>query len=78
MMFKALLLQSGFNLSDPQLEKQLARDLLFHQFVDLDVSESVPDHTTFWWLQQKLVKGALLDQLLVEINGQLSSQDLYI
>ncbi len=27
MMFKALLLQSGYGLSDPKLEKQLARDL---------------------------------------------------
>jgi IS5 family transposase len=29
MMFKALLLQSWYALSDPALEKQLARDLLF-------------------------------------------------
>jgi len=33
MMFKALLLQSWYKLSDPQLEKQLARDLLFRRFV---------------------------------------------
>ena len=78
MMFKALLLQSWYNLSDPQLEKQLARDLLFRRFVDLDISESVPDHSTFWRFRQKLEKEALLGQLLVEINGQLSSQGLYI
>jgi len=29
MVFKALLLQSWYGLSDPALEKQLARDLLF-------------------------------------------------
>ena len=33
MMFKALLLPSWYKLSDPQLEKQLARDLLFRRFV---------------------------------------------
>jgi IS5 family transposase len=32
MMFKALLLQSWYNLSDPGLEKQLVRDLLFREF----------------------------------------------
>ena len=48
LMFKALLLQSWYNLSDPKLEKQLARDLLFRRFVELDLSESVPDHSTFW------------------------------
>ena len=31
MMFKALLLQSWYALSDPALEKQLARDLLFRR-----------------------------------------------
>ena len=39
LMLKALLLQSWYNLSDPQLEKQLARDLLFRRFVELDLSE---------------------------------------
>ena len=33
MMLKALLLQSWYKLSDPALEKQLARDLLFRRFV---------------------------------------------
>ncbi|MBN4082008.1 transposase, partial [Beggiatoa alba] len=58
-MFKALLLQSGYGLSDPGLEKQLARDLLFRRFVGLDISESVPDHSTFWRFRQKLEKVAL-------------------
>ena len=48
MMFKALLLQAWYGLSDPGLEKQLARDLLFRRFIDLSLSESVPDHSTFW------------------------------
>jgi IS5 family transposase len=51
MMFKALLLQSWYGLSDPALEKQLARDLLFRRFVDLSLSESVPDHSIFCALE---------------------------
>ncbi len=46
MMFKALLLQSWYALSDPALEKQLARDLLFRRFIGLSISESVSDHST--------------------------------
>ena len=46
MMFKAMLLQSWYNLSDPQLEKHLARDLWFRRFVGLSLSDSVPDHST--------------------------------
>ena len=78
MMFKALLLQSWYDLSDPQLEKQLARDLLFRRFTDLDISESVPDHSSFWRFRQRLEQDSLLDELLVEINQQLSEQGLYI
>jgi IS5 family transposase len=78
MMFKALLLQSWYTLSDPKLEKQLARDLLFRRFVGLDIAESVPDHSTFWRFRQILEKKQLMAALLLEINQQLSEQGLYI
>ena len=78
MMFKALLLQSWYRLSDPALEKQLARDLLFRRFVQLDISESVPDHSTFWRFRQKLDKLSLMNKLLAEINEQLVEKGLYI
>jgi IS5 family transposase len=78
MMFKALLLQSWYKLSDPALEKQLARDLLFRRFTGLDISEPVPDHSTIWRFRQTLEKLCLMDELLSEINAQLSEQELYI
>lgn len=78
MMLKALLLQSWYKLSDPALEKQLARDLLFRRFVGLDIAESVPDHSTFWRFRQQLEKKALMEALLEEINAQLAEQGLYI
>ena len=78
LMFKSLLLQSWYTLSDPALEKQLARDLLFRRFVALDIAESVPDHSSFWRFRQPLERLSLMDKLLSEINAQLSSQGLYI
>ena len=78
LMFKALLLQSWYKLSDPALEKQLARDLLFRRFVALDIAESVPDHSSFWRFRQTLERLSLMDKLLNEINGQLISQGLYV
>ena len=78
MMFKALLLQVWYGLSDPGLEKQLARDLLFRRFVDLSLSESVPEHTTFWRFRNLLETEGLYETLLVEINQQLSQQGLLI
>ena len=46
MMFKTLLLQSWYRLSDPGLEKQLVRDLLFRRLIGFDLSESVADQST--------------------------------
>lgn len=77
MMFKALLLQAWYQLSDPQLEDQIARDLLFRRFMGLDVLESVPDHSTLWRFRQKLT-GDLWKTLFNEINDQLSKKSLYI
>ena len=62
-MFKAPLLQSWYALSDPALEKQLARDLLFRHFIGLSISESVPDHSTLWRFRQLLEKQSLMSNL---------------
>ena len=78
MMFKALLLQAWYGLSDPGLEKQLARDLLFRRFIDLSLSESVPDHSTFCCFRNLLEAEGLYETLLEEINQQLTQQGLLI
>jgi transposase, IS5 family len=78
LMFKALLLQSWYGLSDPGLEKQLARDLMFRRFINLGLSEGVPDHSTIWRFRNTLTKQGLLDTLLAEVNRQLSDKGLYI
>lgn len=78
MMFKALLLQAWYNLSDPALEKQLARDLLFKRFVGLSLSESVPDHSSLWRFRNLLEEKSLYEPLLAELNQQLSTQGLII
>ena len=78
LMFKALLLQSWYGLSDPGLEKQVARDLMFRRFINLGLSEGVPDHSTLWRFRNTLTKQGLLDTLLLEVNQQLSAKGLYI
>lgn len=78
LMFKALLLQSWYGLSDPGLEKQLARDLMFRRFINLGLSEGVPDHSTIWRFRNTLAKQGLLDTLLSGVNRQLSAKGLYI
>jgi transposase, IS5 family len=78
LMFKALLLQSWYGPSDPGLEKQLARDLMFRRFINLGLSEGAPGHSTIWRFRNALAKQGLLDTLLLEVNRQLSAKGLYI
>ena len=59
MMFKVLLLQAWYDLSDPMMEKQLARDLLFRKFVGLSISSPLPDHSTIWRFRALLQQGDL-------------------
>lgn len=78
LMFKALLLQSWYGLSDPALEKQLARDLLFRRFVGLNLSDTIPDHSTIWRYRQALDKANVTQALLKEVNLQLHQKGLLI
>jgi len=78
MMFKILLLQSWYQLSDPAMEKQLARDLLFRRFVGLGLDAPLPDHSTLWRFRELLIKKRLLDRLFERVNHQLSNSGALI
>ncbi len=74
MMFKVLLLQSWYRLSDPGSSKQLARDLLFRRFVNLGIEQAVPDHSTIWRFRNKLEEQGLFVKALAVVNNQLAEQ----
>jgi IS5 family transposase len=59
------------------LEKQLARDLMFRRFINLSLSEGVPDHSTLWRFCNTVSQQGLLDSWLAEVNQQLSAKGLY-
>ncbi len=48
LMFKALIIQRLFNLSDEQLEYQITDRLSFSRFFGLHIGETIPDYTSFW------------------------------
>ncbi len=52
MMFKALILQSLYNISDAQLEYQILDRLSFSRFLGIDIGGKVPDFTTFWLFRE--------------------------
>jgi len=52
MLFKALIIQSLYNLSDDQLEFQINDRASFKRFLVLKNSDKVPDSKTFWLFRE--------------------------
>lgn len=70
-LFKALLLQSLYGLSDRELEEALCDRLSFRRFVGLSLEESVPDHTVLSRFRNLLIEAELLEKLFCELDRQL-------
>ena len=58
-MFRMLVLQSLYNLSDEQIEYQVYDRATFTRFVGLGLEDGIPDGTTLWLFREKLARAGL-------------------
>ena len=63
LMFKILILQSLYNLSDDQTEFQIRDRLSFMRFLDLTLADRVPDAKTTWLFRDILAKKGVVETL---------------
>jgi IS5 family transposase len=70
-LFRALLLQSMYGLSDRELEAALIDRLSFRRFAGLSLEDAVPDHTVLNRFRNRLVQEKLIDRLFEELDRQL-------
>jgi transposase len=63
MMFKIMILQSLFNVSDEQAEYQINDRLSWKRFLGLSLSEKAPDRTTIWEFREMIMNSGLHDKL---------------
>lgn len=70
-LFRALLLQQWFCLSDPALEDALGDRISFRQFLGLSLSARVPDHSTLWRFRELLARTGLAAQAFALIERQI-------
>ncbi len=54
MMFKILILQKYYNLSDEQTEFQINDRTSFKQFLELKIGDKIPDEKTIWHFKEQL------------------------
>lgn len=78
LLFKALLLQAWYGLSDAELEFRLGDSLSFSRFVGLSLEDAVPDHTTLCRFRNRLVSQRLLEKLFDELDRQLEGAGLVL
>jgi len=54
LMFKILILQCYYNLSDEQVEYQINDWMSFMRFLDLTIADDIPDSRTVWDFREQL------------------------
>ena len=77
-MFKALLLQQWYNLSDRQLEESIRDRISFLRFLGLSIEGPVPDETTICRFRAKLCEVGLAEKLFRLISDQLEQKGLLL
>lgn len=76
-MFKCLVLQRMYNLSDLELEEQLRDRLSFLRFVGLGLSDDIPDSTTICRFRNELLGHKLAETLFADILLQLGRRGTF-
>ncbi len=77
-MFKLLLLQRWYNLSDPKLEEALNDRISFIRFSGFSLTSPLPDHSTICRFRNTLLNLNIYDLLFNEIIRQLESKGILI
>lgn len=72
-LFRALLLQSLYGLSERELEEALGDRLSFKRFVGLSLEDATPDHTVLNRFRNQLIEQGLLEKLFGELDRQLEN-----
>jgi transposase len=78
LMFKIVVLQRIYHLSDPQAEYQIRDRLSFRDFLGLASGDKVPDEKTIWAFKEELTKKGLFGQLFNEFYAFLEENNLIL
>ena len=77
-LFRMLLIQQWYALSDPATEEAVGDRLSFRRFVGLDLVSPVPDETTLCRFRNLLADKGLTKKLMNELSAQLDKKRLLV
>ncbi|MBZ0241887.1 MAG: IS5 family transposase [Bacteroidales bacterium] len=76
MMFKIMILQRYYGLSDIQVEYQIIDRLSFKMFLGLESGDKVPDEKTIWAFRENLTKTGVIELLFSQFIHFLEEKNL--
>jgi IS5 family transposase len=76
LMFKILILQRYYNLSDSQIEYQVLDRLSFCRFLGLTLSDKVPDEKTVWDFRERITNQGVDEKLFQAFHTKLEENYL--
>jgi len=75
-MFKILILQRLYKLSDQQAEYQITDRMSFTRFLGLRIGEAIPDYSTVWRFREALSEADAVKPLFERFNAHLAAKGL--
>ncbi|MEI6082692.1 MAG: IS5 family transposase [Verrucomicrobiota bacterium] len=75
-LFKALLVQRFYGLSDEQTEYQINDRLSFQQFIGWTLADKIPDANTLWDFREALIQAGAFEKLFALFDEQLRTRGL--
>jgi len=77
LLFKILVLQALYGLSDEQAEFQIRDRLSFMRFLGLGLADRVPDYSTIWRFREALVTAGAMEELFVQFDRALTERGYF-
>lgn len=78
LMFKILILQRYYNLSDDTIEYAILDRLSFMRFLGLGINDPVPDAKTIWLFRDKLAAQGMVEKLFAHLDRQLDKYGIIV
>lgn len=75
-MTKLLVLEALYNLSDPELERQVTDRISFRKFIGFD--NGVPDFPAVWFFRERLIQSGKYQEIWDTFQEQVNHKDLTI
>ena len=76
MLFKILVLQRTYNISDDQTEFQINDRMSFMRFLGLSLGDKVPDAKTIWLFRENLTRTDTVQKLFDKFDKMLATQNI--